>query len=138
MKQFDELRKIDTSIIDNGNFDRELMALTGKIRDGAKDARQHEGHTRDDNETIRAFDLWVPVYADCVKLDRDFYRHGSLNWAKKKQRWDKWKERLWGVVVGGLLTGLVTSWLYDFGKSKVVDWQQNHLSPAVTKSATRP
>jgi hypothetical protein len=137
MKQFEELRKIDTSIIDNGDFDRQLMALSGRIRDGAKEARQQEGHTKDDANTIKAFDMWVPVFADCVKLEKEFYRHNSLNWAKKKQRRGVWRERLWGFLVGGILVTLISSAIYDVAKQKIID-EYNHRHPLpVTAPALR-
>src|ERR1700722_7095659 len=136
LKQFDELRKIDTSIIDNGNFDRGLMELAGRIRDGAKAARQQEGHTKDDGDTIKAFELWEPVFSDCVKLEKEFYRHPCLNWAKKKQRQGVWRERAWGVIVGGIVVGLLTAALYDVSKEKFLVWYARHYAMPASAATT--
>lgn len=85
--QYRELRKIDTSVIDNGNFDKELIKLFQEIKIEAKNARKSEGDKRyDTDEKVLAFDLWEPVYEKCIKLEQEFYLHGAVEWAKKKTR----------------------------------------------------
>lgn len=84
-RQYAELRKIDTSVIDNGDFDRELHKLFSEIRVGAIDARRLEGDSRKDLDgPIRAFDRWQPVYEACLRLERDFFHHDKIDWAKKR------------------------------------------------------
>jgi hypothetical protein len=103
-----ELRSIETSILDNGEFDRNLIALHHKIKTEATEARRLEGESRNDDEaTIKAFALWQPVYEDCIKLEKEFFNHPKLNWAKKKVRMFKRKE-YWISVVTAFAVGLIT------------------------------
>ena len=99
-QKFDELRKLDTSDIDNGEYDRKLLALFAEIRSGATDARKLEGNGNSDPDgPIKAFDAWQPVYANCLRLETEFYHHAALDWAKR--RWFKkyWKSTLFTAVV---------------------------------------
>lgn len=92
--QFDELRKIDTSAIDNGEFDKRLLALFSEIRSGATKARSMEGNGNSDPAgPIKAFDAWQPVYANCLRLE-DFYHHPALDWAKRRWWIKYWKTTL--------------------------------------------
>ena len=106
--QFSELRLIDTSVLDNGEFDRSLIALHHKIKTGATDARRMEGESKnDDDSSIRAFDLWEPVYRDCIQMETKFYNHPNLLWAKKKVAAVKRKE-FWIAVLSAFIAGLIT------------------------------
>jgi hypothetical protein len=106
--QFKYLRTIDTSVLDNGEFDRNLIALHHEIRIGATNARRLEGESKNDTDgAIRAFELWQPVYEKCIQLETDFVLHPKLNWAKKRARWSRWKERLIGFVFGILAAFIV-------------------------------
>lgn len=116
--QFADLRSRDTSVLDNGEFDRGLIALYHKIKIGATLARRLEGESKnDDDGSIKAFDLWEPVYNDCVQLETDFYNHPKLTWAKKKISATKRKE-FWISVSSGFVLGLITP----------VDWFQGIVS----------
>lgn len=101
--QYDELRKIDTSAIDNGDFDKKLHALFANIRQGATEARRLEGNgNADPDGPIKAFDAWQPVYANCLRFDADFYHHPALDWAKRRW-WSKyWKSTLLATIMAGL------------------------------------
>lgn len=81
--QFDELRKIDTSFIDEGNFNSELVDLYSAIKDGAKVAREKEGEYKSTGEEEHAFELWQPVLDNCVTLEKEFYNCSNVNWAKQ-------------------------------------------------------
>jgi hypothetical protein len=106
--QFTEIRGIDTSILDNGQFDLKLIALYHKIKSGATDARHFEGESRNDDDShIKAFDRWEPVYQDCILLEKEFYNHASLPWAKKKIAMIKRKE-FWGSIFVAFIVGLIT------------------------------
>jgi hypothetical protein len=106
--QFLELRSIETSVLDNGEFDRNLIALHHKIKTEATEARRLEGESRNDDEaTIKAFSLWQPVYDDCIKLEKEFFNHPKLNWAKKKVAMFKRKE-YWISVATAFAVGLIT------------------------------
>lgn len=104
--QFDELRKIDTSIIDNGEFDRRLVELWHRIKARAQEARVREGDPRKDAaQAVYAFSLWMPVYEDCITLDKDFYNCPKVDWARKKHLRNR--RRDW--IIGGLCFGTVSS-----------------------------
>jgi len=106
--QFSELRKIDTSVLDNGEFDRNLIALYHQIKTEATDARRGEGESKNDADCdIKAFALWQPVYEKCIRLEREFYGHSRLPWAKKKVAFAKRKE-LWVSVAIAFVVGLIT------------------------------
>lgn len=114
-EQFSELRGIDTSVLDNGDFDRKLIALYHSIKTGATNARRLEGESKNDDDVhVKAFDLWQPVYQDCVLLETEFYNHPKLPWAKKRVARFKRKE-FWVGVVTAFVVGLVTP----------VDWFQH-------------
>lgn len=86
-KQYNELREIDTSVIDNGNFDKELIKLYHEIKHEAKMARANEGDKRYDNDDrVLAFDMWQPVFDKCIRLEQEFYLHKAIEWAKKKEK----------------------------------------------------
>ncbi len=102
-KQYDELRKVDTSTIDNGEFDKKLLALFANIRSGATTARSMEGNgNTDPTGPIKAFDAWQPVYADCLRLEADFYHHPALDWAKRKWWIKYWKTTLLATTLSFL------------------------------------
>jgi len=114
--QFLELRSIETSILDNGEFDKKLIALYHKIKIEATEARRLEGESRNDDEcTIKAFALWQPVYEDCIRLENEFYNHPKLHWAKKKLALFKRKD-YWLSVITALVIGLITptDWFQRF------------------------
>lgn len=101
--QYDELRRIDTSTIDNGEFDKKLLALFAEIRLGATMARNMEGNGSSDLEgSIKAFDAWQPVYANCLRLEDDFYHHSALDWAKRRWWLKYWKSTVFAALMAGL------------------------------------
>ncbi len=113
-KQYDELRRIDTSAIDNGEFDRRLHALFSKIRGGATEARRLEGDGKKDSDgPIKAFDAWQPVFQDCLLLEEQFFHHPALDWAKR--RWWKmyWKSTLAAVVLAGIAGAIGREYGHD-------------------------
>jgi hypothetical protein len=118
--QFSELRSIDTSLLDNGDFDRDLIALHYKIKMGATEARKHEGDCRNDSDYgIKAFELWEPIFKDCVELESRFYNHPKLPWAKRKVAIYKRKE-LWISSAVAFVIGLITP--TEWFQHLVVTW----------------
>jgi hypothetical protein len=111
--QFKELRRIDTSIINNGQYDRELIALYNRVRTGAITARLQEGNIKEDGEAIKAFDLWEPVYDDCVTLMKDFYFSDHVTWARKKQKRGIWWERVISFGLG-VAASVIASVIYSY------------------------
>ena len=132
-----EIRRIDTSIIDNGEFDRGMRQLISKIQTGAIAARQAEGDSRDVNAWHRAYELWEPVYADCAQFDRNYYLNGKIEWARRKQSWKSWRLRGEGVIIS-VLAGLIVwaiSTLLSFGSSNATS--RDRVLPA-RPSAPQP
>jgi hypothetical protein len=115
VRQYGELRKIDTSAIDNGSFDQQLNRLFSELKRGATEARRLEGDTRGDgNGPIRAFDRWQPIYAQCLRIEDEFYSHPALDWAKRRHTWKRYGALiLVGVVAftGGTVGRLSEPWI---------------------------
>lgn len=107
---YNELRKTNTSIIDNGDFDKEMRMLHHKIGLGAITARQSEGDSRDETKWHEAYELWETVYADCVRFDKEFYLNEKVEWARRKQSYRRWVNRLEGVFLG-IVAGIIVWWL---------------------------
>ncbi len=111
---YNELRRINTSIINNGDFDREMRQLVAEIRSGAITARQAEGDSRDKITWHKAYELWEPVYINCARFDKEYYLSEKVEWARRKQRWRIWRHRIEGVILG-VLAGLIVWWLTSLG-----------------------
>jgi hypothetical protein len=117
-----ELKKIDISLIDGGRFEHDLRALIQKIKIGARKARQSEGIPDTDDAEVTCFDLWEPVYDDCVLFNEKFYNHKDIEWAKKKtdemeknKKSQASKKRIIDHVVGfilGIIASLVAAFIY--------------------------
>jgi hypothetical protein len=108
--QYNELRRIDLSIVDNGTFENRLRALIQKIKQGASEARRMEGRTKEEKDgSIQAFAAWEPVFADCVRLEKEFYYHSSIDWAKRRGFWRSTKALVYYV----LTTAIVMVFLKD-------------------------
>lgn len=104
--QYNELRNIDTGVIDNGEFDKKLILLISKIRQLAKKARHQEGISQDNEDNVDGcFELWEPVYNMCLDLEKDFYENPNVLWAKKRQTMIGRKNFLRDYTIG-LLSGV--------------------------------
>ena len=113
--QFNELRKIDTSIINNGEFDRELVDLYYEIKTGARYARKEEGDTRSDkNGYVKAFDLWEPVYENALKLENDFYYNKHIEWARHKNSMVTLKTFIISLAASILAIFFSKEWIISF------------------------
>jgi len=106
----EELKKIDISLIDNGDFEPQLKQLIHKIKEGATEARQLEGDTLSaaDDDEVPAFKRWIPVYEDCLTVQQDFYLHKSVDWAKKKSKWISVKALVISSVISALIGAGIT------------------------------
>lgn len=107
--QYDELKKIDLSILDNGKFENSMRTLFNKIKTGAEDARTLEGNKHD------SFDLWAPVFADMQKFEKKFYSHPEIDWAKKKH---KDKKRF--LTLGNFILSTIASLIAGFIIAKLL------------------
>jgi len=55
-----------------------------------------------DPDIVKAFDAWQPVYANCLRLEADFYHHPALDWAKRKWWMKYWKTTLLATTLSFL------------------------------------
>lgn len=116
LDQYDELLKIDISLIDNGDFEKRLKRLASRIKTGAREARRLEGQPisgAQEDLTVPAFDRWLPVYEDCLALQQDYYLHDSVDWAKAKSR---------NLTSRVLISTSIVSAIIGFLISKVLEW----------------
>lgn len=105
------LQKIDTSIIDNGDFDRKMHQKINEIRQRSVQARQSDAATEHD-DGAGGFTEWVDVYDLCSAFDRDFFRNQHVPWARSKQRMFTLKHLLWSIgvsIISGFLVALFFS-----------------------------
>ena len=100
MDNYHRLASVDTSAIDNGEFDKRCIRLVRQIRTQAKYARMCEGNAEEDWHL--AFDVWDRVYRDCLVFDNDFYGNVNVNWAKRR-RLTRFVDALVLTIVGGVL-----------------------------------
>jgi hypothetical protein len=114
---YDDIKRIDTSLIDNGNFDERLRILMSEIRADSVEARDSEGDTGGVDGWNKAFALWGAVYQKMEKFHRDFYLNPNIEWARtktsdftSKRRWEGfWIGVASGVVGSGIFAAIV--WL---------------------------
>ena len=103
--QYDKLCSIDTSIIDNGEFDRNLHTLFNEIRIQATEARRLENEAGQ-GDVSEAFKRWENVSIACNKLQSDFFLSSKFDWAKKKMKKDFYINLFWGFLIG-VVTSLI-------------------------------
>lgn len=91
VNNYQKLQEIDTSIIDNGQFDSRMHAMIREIRSKAREARRSEGKTHHGEmdltqrgEISLAFHLWQEVYSLCETFDSEIFGSAHVPWAKKK------------------------------------------------------
>jgi hypothetical protein len=106
---YDALRRLDTSIIDNGRFDQEMIRLFARIKCNSIDARMAEGDSRNSRQWHQAFDKWKQVYVDCVRFEREFFLAPTVDWARTKQVRGRWRLRFEGVAIS--FVAAVIFWL---------------------------
>ncbi|MDR2031412.1 MAG: hypothetical protein LBP86_03950 [Azoarcus sp.] len=109
-KQYDALRRIDTSAIDNGDFDRNLIQLFSRIRKGSRDARLNDSRPPSLEDIDAAFDAWQPVLADCMRLQTEFYENQHINWAKRRNI----KRFIAAAVIGAATAAVIGQLLQKF------------------------
>ena len=131
-RQYDELCRIDTSAIDNGDFDRGLREKYNEIRRLARDARKKEG-TPDTDDKVASFEPWKDVYIKCVDLD-GMYHHPKLKWAKRRGIIAFFRQQ-WIAFIMGIITGLLVCWIWDLAHPVYPTPVSN---PSVSTSSTPP
>jgi hypothetical protein len=123
--QYDELRKIDTSIVDNGNYERQLLIFFNELRKEAIQARKRENETHDGDIT-QVFERWVGVYLKCLKFENDFYLHPGLKWSKRKGIAKFFRQNIFGFLIGVLSTLLALP-IWNFLKD-LLEWIKRVLN----------
>jgi hypothetical protein len=98
-RQYDELCVLDISVLENGDFEKELHALFNRIRSGAIRARRIESQT-DPEEKVPSFEVWEEVYASCRELEENYFLHPKLNWARKHGAIEFFKRNAIGFCMG--------------------------------------
>ena len=111
-EQHHELLRIDTSVIDNGEFDKNLHQFWRQIQLAATSARQVEGIPHDG--PVKSFDQWQEVGRMCLQLQNDFFLHERVPWARRRHedlrlatKLQSWGLQSWGQ--GSLLPTFVIS-----------------------------
>jgi len=118
--KYGELQKIDTSLIDNGEFDKQMHLLISEMKKEASDARCAEG-VPSNNHVDEAFDRWISVLQKCQRFEREFFLSPHLPWAQRKARIFNTKSFILAIVAS-LIAGVLISpavlgffrWLMSF------------------------
>ena len=109
--EYKKLQKIDTSLIDNGEFDKNLYNLIGRIKKNATAARENECLDVD-----QAFDGWLTVMEDCKTFNDKFLLNQHVEWAKAKNRRFSMKAIIISSIVRFGVGCLVRSFFLLLGK----------------------
>jgi len=107
---YTDLQSVDTSIIDNGDFDRNMRYLMYDIRKEATNARLAEGDTSGPIGWYGSFEAWDSVFDKCQHFREDFATSPKVDWARRKMTQFTWKRRIEGFVVGlaaSIVAGLI-------------------------------
>lgn len=115
-KQYDILCKLNTSFLDNGEFDLRLHHLFNEIRAGSTEARRLEGEQDVDN-SVPAFDKWENVYTKCIRLQQEFFLHPKLNWARRKGILVFIRQNLLGIIIG-VVSSLIAALLWTLANNQ--------------------
>ena len=114
IKKYDELRKLDISLIDNGEYERNIKKLISDIKKEGTEARRLEGNPKltDLDNTVPPFNKWTSVFEKCLYFEHEFYQNKNVEWAKKKGWWINLK--LWFALLGlSVFIGIPLKWLLE-------------------------
>lgn len=118
-KGFEEkYRKVDITLVNNGEFYRQYLELKKQAVDFV-----HEAKLEETLDFEKAFDLYQEGYLAYAKLS-DFIRKNAygLEWVKKRF-FKKWQQGiiggLIGIIIGSLLGSCVFTPLFDWSKDKI-------------------
>jgi len=79
-----EKKKIDLTLIDNGEFYKKYSLLKSEIRSLAKTARLEEKKVDSNGGVSEAFTNWMKVSNNIATMENDFFNSPKINWAKVK------------------------------------------------------
>ena len=108
--EYDELKRLDTGLIDNGDYDRRLRLLMSEIREDSVMARVSEGDTAHANGWNKAFSLWGAVYQKIERFHKDFYLNPNVDWASRKTEeftGRRRREMFWIGVASGVTASAI-------------------------------
>ena len=111
--QYNHLLNVDVSVIDNGDFQKQMIQLWVEIKEGAIQARAAEGNGGTPEKWHEAFDLWEGVFVSCRQFEKDFYRNPKIEWARTRQKKHR-RLKIAGWIVLSIATGLMADalWLW--------------------------
>jgi hypothetical protein len=121
MGQFEQLRRVDTTLIDNGSFHKKLLQLHNDIQVNASNARMLEGQP-DEELAVPAFEVWETVYEKCQEFRTNYYLSPHVEWARRvetdaqrEQRETAAKQRKQDKKDGfvmGIVSGVIASAIF--------------------------
>lgn len=117
-----EIKQIDTSIIDNGDFDSQLHLLIHSIKKKSTEARRLEGQQAKDDHVVLAFEAWTEVYAECIRFEHDFYLSPKLEWAKRKQRKRRLLDFGLGFFGAVIMNAVISAEIFGIKVSTIWNW----------------
>ena len=97
-----EIKKVDVSIIDNGDFKKSLLTLERELKVKAKEARLTEKKELKEG----SFEKWEEVSVLIDRLEEEFYLSCKIGWAKKKSFF-----KFFCYAVVSILLALISSYL---------------------------
>jgi len=112
-EQYADLMRVDISIVDNGDFEKNVRLEFAKIKQLAKEARQFEGkNSVGRSKPPEAFDKWYQVFDKGQKFEKDFLLSPKVDWARLKDKTITRKTFYLSVaasIVASLIVGAVSS-----------------------------
>ncbi|MEN6627446.1 MAG: hypothetical protein ABFD69_14575 [Candidatus Sumerlaeia bacterium] len=128
---YQEIKKVDTSIIDNGEFDRQLHLLIQSIKNKSTEARRLEGRQAKDDHVVVAFEPWTEVYAECIKFEHDFYLNPNLGWARRKQRKRRVIDLFLGFFGAVIINAIISAEIFGIKVSTIWTWLTVNLAKVI-------
>jgi hypothetical protein len=93
--QYNELNRVDTSLIDAGRYDSRLHQVMSELKAKATDARRRE-NLPDSEDAVPCFEEWEKVLAGCERFRKEFFLNPDVERARKKSRLYSLKSFVWG------------------------------------------
>ncbi len=110
--QWLDLRNKNLDYIDNGKFKHSVISLHYEIIDLAKKARSCEGE-----DTDRAFENWIEVYAKCQKFTDEYYSSEKVEWADityKKEKFTDILRKFFLWFISMIISGNIGAYIGTF------------------------
>jgi hypothetical protein len=105
--EYTSLIKHDLSLIDNGDFEKNLRAAVFNLKKEGAEARYYESLNKTGNiSPPEAFDKWMPVYQKCLEIENLYFNNPNIDWAKNKNKSYTHKQYMIGIytsVIGSFI-----------------------------------